>query len=99
MRKSGVFSIDFAIVSVWLMCHIADGICTSARIVLGAVAPGPHRAEKAEAMLSGKPLNEKTAVMVAEAALEGAVALKKNAYKINIVKTLVKKAIEESRGA
>jgi xanthine dehydrogenase YagS FAD-binding subunit len=89
MRKA----IDFAIVSVGLVCVIKEDIYSSARIVLGAVAPGPYRAIQAEELLSGKLVNSETAESVAAAALVGAVPLSKNAYKIEIAKALVKRAI------
>src|SRR4030042_4471320 len=40
--------IDFGIVSVASLIAINGGICTDARIVLGAVAPSPGRARKTE---------------------------------------------------
>jgi len=86
-------SIDFAIVSVGLVIVLDQGSCSSARILLGAVAPGPHRASKAEAYLEGKPLNRETIEAVAELAVAGAVPLSRNAYKIELAKTLVKRAL------
>jgi xanthine dehydrogenase YagS FAD-binding subunit len=86
-------SIDFAIVSVGLVSVIRDGICSFARIVLGAVAPGPHRATQAEKLLSGKTLNDETAEAAAEASVAGAVPLSKNAYKLEIARTLVKRGL------
>jgi len=86
-------SIDFAVVSVGLMMVLKKGSCSSVRIVLGAVAPGPHRASKAEAYLVGKPLNGETIEATAELAVARAVPLSRNVYKIEIVKTLVKRAL------
>ena len=86
-------SIDFAIVSVGLMMVLKKGSCSSVRIVLGAVAPGPHRATKAEAYLEGKPLNGETIDAAAELAVAGAVPLSRNSYKIELAKILVKRAL------
>ena len=86
-------SIDFAIVSVGLVTVLEEGSCSSVRIVLGAVAPGPRRASKAEAYLEGKPLNREVIDAAAELAVAGAVPLSKNAYKIELTKTLVKRAL------
>ncbi len=86
-------SIDFAIVSVGLVTVFRKGINSFARIVLGAVAPGPYRALKAEAFLSGKALSPETVEAAARVSVAGAVALSKNAYKIEIVGTLVKRAL------
>jgi xanthine dehydrogenase YagS FAD-binding subunit len=89
--------VDFAIVSVASVITIKAGVCTDARIALGAVAAGPIRAKKAEEILVGRTVDEKAAVDAAEAALVGAKPLSMNAYKIEIAKTLVKRAILQSR--
>jgi xanthine dehydrogenase YagS FAD-binding subunit len=89
--------VDFAIVSVASVITVKGGVCTDARIALGAVAPGPVRAKKAEEILVGRPVDEKTAADAAEAALAGAKPLSMNAYKIEIAKTLVKRAILQSQ--
>jgi xanthine dehydrogenase YagS FAD-binding subunit len=85
--------IDFAVVSVASAIELKDGVCTDARIVIGAVAPGPFRARPAEKALKGRKINEAVAAQAAEAALHGAKPLAKNAYKIEIAKALVKRAI------
>jgi xanthine dehydrogenase YagS FAD-binding subunit len=89
--------VDFAIVSVAAVITVKAGVCTNARIALGAVAAGPVRATKAEKILVGKPVDEKAAADAAEASLAGAKPLSMNAYKIEIAKTLVKRAILQSR--
>jgi xanthine dehydrogenase YagS FAD-binding subunit len=48
-------------------------------------------------MLVGKPIDEKAAAGAADEALAGAKPLSMNAYKIEIAKTLVKRAIQQSR--
>jgi NADPH-dependent glutamate synthase beta subunit-like oxidoreductase len=85
--------IDFAIASVASVVTINNGFCSDARIVLGGVAPEPLRARLAEEYLEKKPLDEDTAVKAGKLAVEGALPLSGNAYKIEIVKTLVKRAI------
>jgi xanthine dehydrogenase YagS FAD-binding subunit len=89
--------VDFAIVSVATVITVNGGVCTDARIALGAVAAGPVRATKAEKILVGRPIDEKAAADAGEAALAGAKPLSMNAYKIEIAKTLVKRSILQGR--
>jgi CO/xanthine dehydrogenase FAD-binding subunit len=85
--------VDFAIVSVASIITVEKGVCVDARIVLGAVAPGPVRAKAAEEAIIGRPIDEHLAAEAAEQALAGAQPLSMNAYKVEIAKTLVKRAI------
>jgi NADPH-dependent glutamate synthase beta subunit-like oxidoreductase/CO/xanthine dehydrogenase FAD-binding subunit len=86
-------SIDFPIVSLAALIEVEGGVCSEARIVLGAVAPKPLRATGAEAAIKGKALDAKTAEAAAGAAVSGAIALGGNAYKVEVTKSLVKKAL------
>ena len=65
----------------------------SARVVMGAVAPIPWRAQAAERVLAGKAITEAIATEAANAALAGARPMTGNAYKIQIARTAVKRAI------
>jgi xanthine dehydrogenase YagS FAD-binding subunit len=85
--------IDFAIASVASVIALEDGICRNASIALGAVAPIPVRAVKAEQILKGKAIDPKTAEKAAEAAVIGAKPLSMNSYKIEEMKILVQRAI------
>jgi len=85
--------IDFAVVSVASVLTVKDGVCEDARIVLGAVAPEPVRARATEDLIKGRALDEKMAGEAARAAVQGVVPLTMNDYKVEITKTLVKRAI------
>jgi xanthine dehydrogenase YagS FAD-binding subunit len=85
--------VDFAIVSVASVITMEGGICSDARIVLGAVAPGPVRALKAEEVLKGRSIDAKLASEVADQAVVGAKPLSMNGYKIEITRRLVERAI------
>lgn len=84
-------SIDFPIVN----CAVMVG-GDAPRISLNAVAPKPYRAIKAEAVLAGKSLKkitEKDAEAAGEAAVADAKPLPAARFKVQIAKTLVKRAI------
>ena len=85
--------IDFALVSVAAVIVEIDGVCSDARIALGALAPGIGRARAAEAFLKGRPIDADSAARAGELALTGAKPLSRNAYKIEIAKTLVARGI------
>ncbi len=61
--------------------------------MLGHVAPTPWNVPEAAALLNGKAVDEALAMKVAEAAVHSARPLSKNAYKVRLVKTAVKRAI------
>ena len=81
-------SIDFPIVN----CAVRVG-GGAPRICLNAVAPKPYRALKAEAALAGKPINEANAEAAGAAAVQDAKPLPATKYKVQIAKTLVKRAL------
>jgi CO/xanthine dehydrogenase FAD-binding subunit len=85
--------VDFAIASVASVVRLDGGVCREARIALGAVAPMPVRAAAAERLLRGRTLDEAVAAEAAEAALADATPLSRNAHKIEIAKTLVRRAL------
>jgi xanthine dehydrogenase YagS FAD-binding subunit len=70
----------------------------SARVVLGAVAPVPWRSRPAEEALVGKPLNEDTGAAAGEAAVKEAKPMSGNAYKIQITRTAIKRAVMNAAG-
>ncbi len=69
-----------------------------ARIVMGAVAPIPWRSAAAEQALVGKRLTEEAAMSAADAAVRGAKPMTLNAYKVQIARTAVKRAIMKAAG-
>jgi len=85
--------VDFAVVSAAATVVLHDGVCEDARIVLGAVGPRPHRAVAAEAFLRGRHLDEESAAMAADLAVADTKPLRMNAYKVEIARTLVKRAL------
>jgi xanthine dehydrogenase YagS FAD-binding subunit len=62
------------------------------------VAPIPWRSPAAEQALAGKAINEETAAAAADAALKDARPLSQNAYKVDVAKVAVKRAILRAAG-
>lgn len=84
---------SFATVSVAVAARMKDGIARDVRIVLGGVAPLPWRARTAEALLEGCRLDEAACAAAADAALEGAVPLRDNGYKVPLARELVRRTL------
>src|SRR5205809_5801721 len=92
-------SMDFAMSAVAAAVALgANKTVSEARIVLGGVAPIPWRVPKAEAALVGKTMNKDLLAEVAKTALQGAEPLAKNAYKIPLTQTLVRRALAKVAG-
>jgi NADPH-dependent glutamate synthase beta subunit-like oxidoreductase/CO/xanthine dehydrogenase FAD-binding subunit len=81
-------AIDFPVVNVAVMVGSA-----SPRICLNAVASTPYRATGAEMVIAGNVINEETAEAAGLAAVKGAMPFEANRYKVQIAKTLVKRAL------
>ena len=92
-------SLDFALSAVAAAVELgADKRVRQARIVLGGVAPVPWRVPKAEEFLKGKALDAEALAGAARLALEGAEPLSKNAYKVPLTQTLVRRALAKAGG-
>ena len=83
-------SIDFPVVN----CAVAQGADGATRVVLGGVYPAPWRSAEAEAELAGGVTAE-SAAKAGEAAVSVAKPLGKNAYKVDIARTLVKRTLTD----
>ncbi len=69
------------------------GAVSDARVVLGHVAPTPHRAASAGKVLEGLKPDETSAARAGASATDGAKPLSGNSYKVQLVKTAVKRAV------
>ncbi|MFQ5789822.1 MAG: FAD binding domain-containing protein [Acidobacteriota bacterium] len=87
---------DFPLVNVASAMLVENGVIGQIRLVVNAVAPYPLRLKRVEDQLRGHPPNEEVAEAAGEMAILGARPLQHNAYKISLVRNLVKRAI---RGA
>lgn len=86
-------SIDFPIVNCAAQVETRGGIVKSARICLNSVYGLPFRVAGAERHIVGKRVDEALAEEAADLAMDEAFALLSNKYKIQIARTLVKRAI------
>ena len=94
LRQGEKDSFDWPLADVAVALDVAaGGTCTRAAVILGAAAPVPHRARSAEAALTGKRIDANAAAQAGRAALDGATPLAKNAYKLPLFETLVRRAI------
>ena len=86
-------SFDWPIADAGILLVMDGNKCCKAAIVLGVAAPTPIRAQAAEAMLSGKTIDEATARAAGKAAIQGATPLSKNGYKTRLFETAVYRTI------
>jgi len=93
-------SMDLAIVGVAVVILPEDGICKEIRIGLGAVAPTPMRAKKAEDVLKGQRLSEEIIEKAAQTAAEESRPIDDHRapakYRREMVKILSSRAINQA---
>jgi xanthine dehydrogenase YagS FAD-binding subunit len=86
-------SYAFALVAVAAALELDGGRIRQARVVLGSVAHKPWRSLEAEGALAGRPASEENFRQAAELALRGARPLAHNAYKVELGKRAVVRAL------
>jgi xanthine dehydrogenase YagS FAD-binding subunit len=96
IRQKEAFDWPLAVAAVALT--ISGSNVRSARVVLGHVAPVPWRSPEAERTLAGQPVNQTTAENAARAAVAAAKPLSGNAYKLQLARVAVKRAIMKAAG-
>lgn len=84
----------FALVGVGVRLEIEKGVIRDARLALGGVAPIPWRAQRAETLLVGSEPGTDLFDGAAQLALDGATPLARNGYKIPLLKSLVRNALQ-----
>jgi xanthine dehydrogenase YagS FAD-binding subunit len=84
---------DFPLLNVASAMAISNGVIDKIRIAVNGAAARPLRLTAVEDAVRGKPANASTGVMAGRLAVQGAVALQFNAYKIPLMRNLVKRAI------
>jgi xanthine dehydrogenase YagS FAD-binding subunit len=89
-------SYEFALSSAAVALDVQDGIVQDARVALGGVATVPWRAREAEALLKGLKFDDGLAGRVAEAAFAGAQPREHNAFKVDLGKRVVARALHQA---
>jgi xanthine dehydrogenase YagS FAD-binding subunit len=88
-------SYAFALASVAVALDVNGGTIGNARIAFGGIGTKPWRSPQAERALIGKPANEATFRAAANAALAGARPHKDNAFKVELAKRTLVRALTE----
>ncbi|WP_158890137.1 FAD binding domain-containing protein [Amycolatopsis anabasis] len=88
-------SFAFALVSAAVAVELQGGVVRSARIALGGVAAKPWRGPAAEAALTGRRFAAAAIAAAADAAVAGAAPRPDNAYKVELVRRVVRRALSE----
>jgi len=96
VRQKAAFDWPLAVAAVAL--KMDGSTVRSARVVMGYVAPVPWISAEAEQALAGKSISEETAKAAADAALSQAKPLSHNAYKVQLAKVAVRRAILKAAG-
>ena len=84
---------DFPLLNVASAMVVSNGTIERIRIAVNAAAARPLRLKVVEEAVQGKPPNAATGEMAGKLAVQGAVPLQFNAYKIPLMRNLVKRAI------
>ena len=91
-------ALDWPLATASVSLKMKGSSIASARVVLGAVAPTPWAATQADQVLAGKSMSPALAEEAAKAALSGATPLSQNAYKVQLARVAVKRALLQAAG-
>jgi xanthine dehydrogenase YagS FAD-binding subunit len=89
-------SYEFALASAGAALELQGNKIHAARLVLGGVATKPWRSTEAEHMLTGATADEKTFHAAAEAAMKSAKTYKYNAFKVELAKRAIVRALSSA---
>jgi len=96
IRQKHAFDWPLAVAAVSLKMN--GPTVQSARVVMGQVAPIPWISNEAADALTGKSISQETARAAGEVAVRNAKPLSHNAYKIQLARVAVKRAILKAAG-
>ena len=87
-------SYEFALTSAAVALVVTDGVVQEARVGLGGVGTVPWRAREAEEILRGAPARPESFRAAAEASLEGAWTVPGTAFKVELAKRTLVRALQ-----
>lgn len=96
VRQKEAFDWPLTVAAVAL--KMSGSSVQSARVVMGYVAPVPWPSPEAVQALTGQEVTESTAQKAAEAAVKNAKPLSQNAYKVQLARVALKRAILKAAG-
>jgi xanthine dehydrogenase YagS FAD-binding subunit len=88
---------SFALVSVAAQLRFTGDLVKDARLVLGGVASVPWFLADAEVTLRNQSMDVRMIDKIVDLAMKESIPLRKNAYKIPLIKALVKQALNSLR--
>ena len=91
-------AIDWPLATASVVLTMKGSSVVSAAIVMGHVAPTPWRSAAAEQAIAGKSVTAATAEAAGAAAVADAKPLSQNAYKVQLAKVAVKRALLAAAG-
>jgi xanthine dehydrogenase YagS FAD-binding subunit len=91
-------ALDWPLAAASVSLRMKGSSVAGARIVLGHVAPTPWVATDAAKALEGKSITAETADAAGKAAVAGATPLSQNAYKVQLARVAVKRALMGAAG-
>ncbi|MGA9528913.1 MAG: xanthine dehydrogenase family protein subunit M [Terriglobales bacterium] len=94
LKRRDRASYEFALASAAIVIHVVSGKIERVRIALGGIGTKPWRSLEAERVLEGQPPDDKAFQTAAEAALEGAKPLRDNAFKVELAKRTLQRALK-----
>jgi len=86
-------ALDWPLAAAAVVLHMNGKTVNGARVVLGHVAPVPWPSPEAEEALAGKTVSEDVADAAGKAAVSKATPLSRNAYKVQLTRVAVKRAV------
>ncbi|HEY3930563.1 MAG TPA: xanthine dehydrogenase family protein subunit M [Candidatus Koribacter sp.] len=94
LKRRDRASYEFALASAAVITQVQGRNLQHVRVALGGVGTMPWRSKEAEQALDGKPANEESFREAAEVALRGAKPLHDNAFKVELAKRTLVRALK-----